>query len=288
MMTKMTLLLEMHVARVKRHPVACGFVFLYAVAILLESFWLGGLLRRAAYLAALVAGTLILDLFYPCEPQAEPPLPVRRPRLELLVAAAFLLGTVAWLCAHFQGHFSPFTLVTRLLWLGFALLSLFNLGPALFELLGMRYRPKDLGFRFCGLASVPLVILCFGAMAWASHSGITWDGAVAEAKGRVWMVPLVSFLVAALPEEFFRMIWQTRLGAVLKNPATGWLIASVVWSFLHVPNFSANAPNLLQPLRFAFDMVPLGLFWGYATHRSRSILPAICFHGTNFWGLQNF
>jgi membrane protease YdiL (CAAX protease family) len=111
---------------------------------------------------------------------------------------------------------------------------------------------------------------------------------VSEVHGRVWLVPIVSFLMAALPEEFFRMIWQTRLGTLLKNLATGWLIASVVWSFLHVPNFSADAPNILQPLRSAFDMVPLGLFWGYATHRSQSILPSICFHGTNFWGLQNF
>jgi membrane protease YdiL (CAAX protease family) len=84
------------------------------------------------------------------------------------------------------------------------------------------------------------------------------------------------------------MVWQTRLGTLLKNPAAGWWIASVLWVLLHVPSFSADAPNLLQPLRVAFEMVPLGLFWGYTTHRSQSILPSVCLHGTNFWGLQNF
>jgi hypothetical protein len=288
MMTKMALLFEMHVARVKRHPVASGFVFLYAVIIMLEGFWLGEFTRRAAYLAALIAGTVILDCFHPCGPRVEPPLPVRRPKIELLVAGAFLLVGLAWLLVHFQGHFVPASRVMKLLWAALALLSVLNIGLALFELLVMRYRLQDLGIRFRGLAPVPLIILCFGATAWASHSGVTWREVVGEVNGRVWMVPLVSFFMAALPEEFFRMFWQTRLGTVLKNPATGWLIASVVWSFLHVPNFSAGAANCLPALRSAFDMVPLGLFWGYATHRSQGILPAICFHGTNFWGLQNF
>ncbi|MFZ0829386.1 MAG: CPBP family intramembrane glutamic endopeptidase [Verrucomicrobiia bacterium] len=288
MMTKMASLFEMHVARVKRHPVASGFVFIYGLIIMLEGFWLGEFARRAAYLAALVAGTLILDRFHPCGPGGEPPLPVRRPKLELSVAGALLLVSVVWLGAHFQGHFIPANRVLKLLWAALALLSVLNIGLALFELLVVRYRLNDLGIRFRGLAPVPLVILCFGATALASNSGVTWHEVVREANGRVWLVPLVSFFAAALPEEFFRMIWQTRLGAVLKNPATGWLIASVIWSFLHVPNFSADASSCLQALRSAFDLVPLGLFWGYATHRSQSLLPAICLHGTNFWGLQNF
>jgi len=164
----------------------------------------------------------------------------------------------------------------------------FNIGLALFELLVMRYGLKDLGIRFWGLAPVPGVVLCFGATAFISHSGVTWHEVVGEVNGRAWLVPIVSFLVAALPEEFLRMIWQTRLGAVLNSPATGWVAASVVWAFLHVPNFTADSGHCLQWLRIAFELVPLGLLWGYATHRSQSILPAVCLHGTNFWGLHNF
>ena len=35
------------------------------------------------------------------------------------------------------------------------------------------------------------------------------------------------------------------------------------------------------------DIVPLGLLWGYLTHRTGSLVPAVLLHLTNFWGLQN-
>jgi membrane protease YdiL (CAAX protease family) len=167
-------------------------------------------------------------------------------------------------------------------------MAVFNIGLALVQLLVFKYGLKDLGIRFVGLAPVPLVIVCFGTTAWAFHTGVTWHNVVGETNGRAWLVPFVSFFAAALPEEFLRMFWQTRLGAVLNNSAIGWLAASVIWAFLHVPYFNADSHNCFRAFQIAFDMVPLGLFWGYFTHRSQSILPAICLHGTNFWGLQNF
>jgi membrane protease YdiL (CAAX protease family) len=35
-------------------------------------------------------------------------------------------------------------------------------------------------------------------------------------------------------------------------------------------------------------MMPIGFLWGYLTHRTKSLLPAVLVHGLNFWGLQNF
>ena len=35
------------------------------------------------------------------------------------------------------------------------------------------------------------------------------------------------------------------------------------------------------------DIVPLGLLWGYLTHRTGSFLPSVVLHATNIWGLQN-
>lgn len=279
---------QMHWAMVKRHPLAGGMVFLMGVIIMLEGFWRGELVRRASYLAVILLSVVIVDWFYLRRPGSAAPLPVRCPKLELLVAGVLLLVSLTWLILHFQGHYAPVALVIRLLWVGVGVLAVFNIGLALFLLLVLRYVLKELGLQFVGLAPVPVVIFCFGMTAWVSHSGVTWQEVVNEVNGRVWLVPLVSFFVAALPEEFFRMIWQTRLGAVLKNPAMGWLVASMLWAFLHVPNFNGDLHHVFRACQVAFDMVPLGLLWGYFTFRSQSIVPAICLHGTNVWGLHNF
>jgi len=31
----------------------------------------------------------------------------------------------------------------------------------------------------------------------------------------------------------------------------------------------------------------MGLLWGYMTHRTKSLLPAVLVHGFNLWGLHN-
>jgi hypothetical protein len=35
-------------------------------------------------------------------------------------------------------------------------------------------------------------------------------------------------------------------------------------------------------------IIPIGLMCGYLTHRTKSIIPSVLVHGSNFWGLQNF
>jgi len=111
-------LFEMHRARVKRHPLASGFVFLLGLTILLESCWLGGFARRAAYLAAILISIVILDGCYLCRPCKGSPLPVRQPKFELLIATVFLCLSVAWLLVHFQGHYVPASLASKLFWVG--------------------------------------------------------------------------------------------------------------------------------------------------------------------------
>jgi membrane protease YdiL (CAAX protease family) len=114
----------------------------------------------------------------------------------------------------------------------------------------------------------------------------TWQGAIAETGGSI--VGLVSTaLSASVPEEFFRFVWQTRLGAWLRNPAVGWLVASALWAMLHAPKDWSDSHSLASTIMGVVNIVPLGLLWGYLTHRSRSMLPAIVLHATNLWGLQN-
>jgi membrane protease YdiL (CAAX protease family) len=132
------------------------------------------------------------------------------------------------------------------------------------------------------------VILIIGVTAYLSKPEKILFGAMLEEMGIVSMI-LTGFLVAAIPEELTRVLMQTRIGKVFENYAAGWLIASTIWAFLHFPNFWAqNSQCLFPAIEGVLTILPIGLLWGFMTHRTRSILPAVLVHGTNLWGLQNF
>ena len=92
---------------------------------------------------------------------------------------------------------------------------------------------------------------------------------------------------AALPEEFFRWVWQTRVAACFNNRAAAWLIASVLWATLHAPVEYAQSHSLAAVATYIMGIVPIGLLWGYLTMRTQSILPSVLLHCVNLWGLQN-
>ena len=73
----------------------------------------------------------------------------------------------------------------------------------------------------------------------------------------------------------------------MKNPAFGWLISSIAWAMLHGPVAYSQSHSTVQAMLSVIDIVPLGLLWGYLTHRTGSFLPSMLLHGLNFWGLQN-
>lgn len=91
--------------------------------------------------------------------------------------------------------------------------------------------------------------------------------------------------MAGLPEEFVRMLIQTRYAAVVKNDASGWLAASILWSLLHIPRFYYDGHDLEDALLNSIFILPLGLLLGYMIHRTKCIVPAVIVHATNLWGL---
>jgi membrane protease YdiL (CAAX protease family) len=103
----------------------------------------------------------------------------------------------------------------------------------------------------------------------------------------VYLAAVAISVVECLPEEFFRFAWQTRIGAWMKNPAAGWLIASMAWAVLHGPVDYSQSHSTVEAMLSVIDIVPLGLLWGYLSHRTGSFLPSVLLHGLNFWGLQN-
>lgn len=270
----------------RRHPLVTGVVGAVAVSILLRAYDAGDLGRAVAYLAVVAVSVILVDLVVWRSRNPGEPVAVRHAGLELGVLVVSFAGGAAWLYARFVARYQPAPGLLRLVWLALLVGCVFNALPALF-LLARKYGLAELGVRTSGLAAFPLVLAIFAGSSLVLFPGaVTWKGIVAETGGS-WSAILGTALLAAVPEEFFRFAWQTRVGAWLKRPAAGWLVASIAWALLHGPKDWDESHSVGDTVMGMIDIVPLGLLWGYLTRRSQSMLPSILLHLTNIWGLQN-
>lgn len=241
--------------------------------------------RALIYLAVIAVSVVLIDVTLARWPASARTVPVRNAGAEAALLIVSLALGLFWLTGRFVWNLRPEPGLLRLLWLAILVGCVFNALPAI-VLLARRYRITDLGVRITGLQAVPLVIAAFAAATLAlSPASITWRGAI-EDTGSIGAL-IGTALLAAVPEEFFRFAWQTRVGVWLKNPAIGWLIASACWALLHAPKDWDESHSLPATVMGVVNIVPLGLLWGYLTHRTGSMLPAIALHATNLWGLQN-
>lgn len=155
-------------------------------------------------------------------------------------------------------------------------------------LLVLKYKLKELGFRMCGfILIIPIILISAITNRIVSPESLTWNAVLVESGG-LFGALYSGFIVAGLSEEFFRVVGQTRIGAYLNNLGIGWFITTVLWAFMHFPKWYSEDQNLTEALLSSMRIVPIGLMWGYLTHRTKSILPSVIVHGMNFWGLQNF
>jgi membrane protease YdiL (CAAX protease family) len=270
----------------RRHPAVASLIAGLIAVILINGYVQRDLGRAALYLVVLAASTGLVDFVFGRWPASERPVAVHGPGRETAVLVVSFAAGLFWLGARFVRGYRPAPGPLRLLWLVLLIGCVFNALPALF-LLARRYRLADLGLRFTGLQAAPLVIAAFALSATLlSPTTTTWKAIIQESGGSTWAV-IETALLAAVPEEFFRFVWQTRIGAWLKQPATAWLVASVAWSLLHGPKDWDETHDRGATVMGMINIVPLGLFWGYLTHRTRSILPSVVLHATNVWGLQN-
>lgn len=268
----------------RKHGPIVAILVSNAVVLLVAAIWHGKTLQALAYLAAVAISVVAIDAMSFRQPK-RPPIPVRDPRLESMALIGFGLIAVGWLFCRFVLDYRPPPGAFRLAWIVIGLGSVFSILPALF-LLSRRYGVADLGLRFRGTATALPVLAIFAGFTFAfSRHSITWSGALAEAGSPMGFV--LTAISACLPEEFFRFAWQTRIGAWMKNPAAGWLIASMAWALLHGPIDYSQSHSIVEAELSVIDIVPLGLLWGYLTHRTGSFVPSMLLHGVNLWGLQN-
>lgn len=273
-------------ATIRRHPWTSLAVLLSVGGVLHLALRHNELPKALAYLAAMLACVIVVDLFARWFP-TDQEFPVRRPKQEAaLVVGIELLALVLAIVL-----FVLFPINTLPVFWKFASLpALAIIFPIVLPLVLLRwkYRPAELGLRFNAMGRVFLpVLLITATTAYLAAPHDFTLGRLLNEEGVLGAL-ITGFITAGLSEEFVRMALQTRLGAYLRNPAVGWFFATLVWAFLHSPNWYAKGGDLYEALMGAVRIIPLGLMWGYITYRTKSLLPATLVHGMNVWGLQNF
>ncbi len=273
-------------AAVRRNPLFAAIVLITCIIVIAYGAQHDRLVKSIAYVLAMGIGAFIVDLFAQWKATSAE-LPVRQPRREsIIVLACIALGYLALFLRFAILDWEQLQGLVRL-----AFLPLFGFVFPVFValiMLWLKYKPRELGFSIgaSSLMALPILLITAGTALLVAREDLTIGLILAEGG---WIGLLITGLLSAgLPEEFARMLLQTRVGAWLKSPAMGLFIATVLWAFMHAPKWLGEGTDLYEGAMSSVRIIPLGLLWGYMTHRNKSILPATFVHGLNVWGLQNF
>lgn len=273
-------------AAIRRHPWTVWAMLLSVAGVLHLAVRHDELPKALAYVAAMYVSVFVVDLFARMFP-TDLEFPVRRPKREAaLVVGIELLAIVLAVLLFVVFTLSELPVAWKIASIP-AMAIIFPIALPL-VLLYWKYRPAELGLRFNAMSWVflPILLITMGTAYLSAPADFTL-GRLLASEGLLGAL-ITGFITAGLSEEFVRMALQTRVGAYLRNPAVGWFFATLVWAFLHAPNWNAKGGDLYEALMGAVRIIPLGLMWGYITHRTKSLIPATLVHGTNVWGLQNF
>ena len=270
----------------RRHPWTSLAILLSVAGVLHLAVRHGEVPKALAYLGAMLVCVFVVDIFARLFPTSME-FPVRRPWQEaVLVVGIELLAIVLAVLLFVVFKLSELPVAWKIASIP-AMAIIFPIALPL-VLLRWKYRPAELGLRFNAMSWVflPVLLITMGTAYLSAPADFTL-GRLLASEGVLGAL-ITGFITAGLSEEFVRMALQTRVSAYLRNPAVGWFFATLVWAFLHAPNWYAKGGDLYEALMGAVRIIPLGLMWGYITYRTKSLLPATLVHGMNVWGLQNF
>jgi hypothetical protein len=271
-----------YLAKLRQHTGCAAFLSTLAITLAADGLRRNALGRTTVYCVAVVLSVLAIDAVLSRWPTNVRPAPVRSPRLETAMAAVIMVAGFACLAALFLAQYRPSSILGRFLFVAIGLGSAFGVTLAIF-LLALRYGLADLGVRRGRLLLALPIAVIFFVLASTFSRGSILNVVQSRETFMAWMTVVP---VAALSEEFLRFVWQTRLAALRDNNTFGWILASCAWAVMHGPRFWGEN-GLLHGTLGIVHIIPIGLLFGYLTHRSRSFLPAALTHATNIWGLQN-
>lgn len=286
-MNLVTKALRRQFVAISNNKTVLALLVLTAACVLYLAYVHGEVPHAIAYLSALWMCTLATDILtINKQPIA---IPVKKPvRESVLILASVLIGTTGMMLRFTWLDWEQTAGIVRLLVAGMMILFTFPIVVGAVLLLS-RYKLKDLGFRISPLifTGVLSLVITAGTAFLVAPDGIKYHAIIKEVGGIGGML-FMGFITAALPEEFLRLILQTRLGALFNDKALAWYLACLLWAFLHFPKWYGEGGDMFEGVFGAIRIIPLGLMWSYMIHRTKNIFPSIIAHGLNIWGLQNF
>ncbi len=277
-----------HLGFARRYPLAFGLVQLISLIVVCNAWWLHRLAHAFGYIFAVWLGAFVTDVVVALNPKPAIGFPIKRPAIrEVVTICVCILPGMLFLFVRYEGGWETINPYVRIAFIPLLLFA-FPIVLAAIYLFRYKYKLRELGvnLRYWYLP-IFIHVIMGGVTLWLAYDKSHW----AEEFNRNGIGELYTGLVvAALSEEFLRMLLQTRLGAALRNVGLGFVLASIIWAFMHLPNFAQNykTEGWGYAVLGVIDIIPIGLLWGYVTHRTKSLIPSIFIHGLNLWGLQNF
>jgi uncharacterized protein len=229
--------------------------------------------------------------------EVPPPIPVRRPGLELGVVLAFLALYAVFFTGYglnaFHAAFAPGRPEAVLL---VALKLVVHVVLPVLILLAVGAQPGALFTARLNTRGFWLVLLVLGAISLAFIAVVSPSlkqiAALKLSPPVLAATILATFgwlaVEAGLCEEFlFRAVLQTRLAAVMKTELGAAAIAALLFALVHVPGLymrsgadvAGHSQNLVAVIAYAVAVLsPIGLGLGVVWARTRSLLLVVLLH----------
>jgi membrane protease YdiL (CAAX protease family) len=280
--------LHKHVGFLRSYPAAFLIVlFCFGVVIYYEGS-MHRLLYGCGYVFAVWFGAFVTDMVVTLFPKKNNDFPIKKPVWQELatIIVCTSLGIV-FLIVRFHGNWDTMNHWLKLAYLPLILFTMPIVLAAIY-LFRFKYKLSELGgnIRYWYLAIfIHIIVGCITL--WAAPDKSHWTDALKEMS--IMSLIFTGLISAALPEEFLRMLLQTRLGRTFKDMGLGLVVTSFIWCAMHLPVESQGEKTFdwsLHAIRI-LTLMPIGFLWGYIIHRTRSLLPSVLIHGFNLWGLQN-
>lgn len=296
--------------RVWQSPVLLAYLIVGTVVSFVQYGFLG---ICYALCNLVILGALAVLIRRMTEGKGAKPLPVRRPKIELIAGLAVyvfivLLVSLSWNRTHIpvlQEGMNQFILVLKaqagllfgngpLDWASVPIANacfttVIETVPALLLFWVFGYVPHGIGLRpYWKLSLVLLVITALSGLFAMSYMPL-YNEPLTQTLGLF----LIGIFINGLPEElFFRGFLLPRLERALKNPVNALILSALLFYAFHIPSALAHGEGWKNAVLNVFSLMgPSGLLWGYLYQRTRSIVPGVLFHtgtlilGSYFFGL---